>query len=153
MRQRLRRKEAKRIAKNIEERFGISLTAEMDLVKVDSKEVLLVEGEPMLFKHENNWYPTVLAVLKFRPTKGKVVVDSGALPFVMNGADVMKPGIVWADERIKKDDFVYITVEEKDTPIAVGLALVDGPEMIGKRGKAVKNLHHIKDKIWNRFFK
>ena len=71
----------------------------------------------------------------------------------MNGADVMKPGIVWADERIKKDDFVYITVEEKDTPIAVGLALVDGPEMIGKRGKAVKNLHHIKDKIWNRFFK
>jgi PUA domain protein len=114
---------------------------------------LLVDGEPMLFKHENDWYLTVLAIIKFKPEKKRVVVDSGAMPFVMNGADVMKPGIVWADDEIKKGDFVYVTVEEKDTPIAVGIALVDGSEMVGDRGKAVKNLHHIKDKIWNRFFK
>jgi len=70
----------------------------------------------------------------------------------MNGADVMKPGIVYADERIKENDFVFVTVEGKDSPIAVGLALCNGTEMIGEKGKAVKNIHHLKDKIWRHFF-
>ncbi len=153
MRQRLRRKEAKKIVKNIEERFGIKLTTEMDLVKIDDRKVILIDDEPILFEFEGEWYPTVLSIIKFKPKRGKVVVDKGAMPFVMNGADIMKPGIVWADKEIKKGDFVYVTVEEKDTPLAVGIALVDGEEMIGKKGKAIKNIHHIKDKIWNRFFK
>jgi PUA domain protein len=153
MRKRLRRKEAKNIAKSVEEKFGIRISTEMELVRFDGKEVILVDGEPMLFKHENDWYPTVLSIIKFRPETYKVVVDEGALPYVMNGADIMKPGIVWADEKIKKGDFVYIAVEKKETPIAVGIALVDGKDMVGGKGRAVKNLHHLKDKIWNRFFK
>ncbi len=153
MRQRLRRKEAKKIVKNIEERFGIKLTTEMDLVKIDDRKVILIDDEPILFEFEGEWYPTVLSIIKSKPKRGKVVVDKGAMPFVMNGADIMKPGIVWADKEIKKGDFVYVTVEEKDTPLAVGIALVDGEEMIGKKGKAIKNIHHIKDRIWNRFFK
>jgi PUA domain protein len=60
---------------------------------------------------------------------------------------------VHADEGIKKDDFVYITVEGKDVPIAVGIALVDGVEMQNGKGKAVKNIHHLKDKVWNHFFR
>ncbi len=153
MKQRLRRKEAKKIAKNIEERFGIKLSTEMDVVKVDGWKVILINDEPLLFEYEGEWFPTVLSIIKFKPEKGKVVVDKGAMPFVMNGADIMRPGIVWADKGIKKGDFVYVTVEEKDTPLAVGIALVDGEEMIGNKGKAIKNIHHIKDKIWNRFFK
>ncbi|MCD6492629.1 MAG: pseudouridine synthase, partial [Archaeoglobaceae archaeon] len=82
-----------------------------------------------------------------------VVVDEGALKFIMNGADIMKPGIVYADENIKKGDFVYVAVEGKETPIAVGIALTNGKEMTDGKGKAVKNIHHLKDKIWKYFFK
>ena len=153
MRQRLRKKEAKKIAKSIGERFGIKLATEMDLVKINGRKVILIGDEPLLLEYEGEWYPTVLSIIKFKPERGKVVVDKGAMPFVMNGADVMKPGIVWADKGIKKGDFVYVTVEEKDTPLAVGIALVDGEEMLGDKGKAIKNIHHIKDKIWNRFFR
>ncbi len=150
--QRLRKKEAKKIARDIEERFGIKLSTEMDVVKVDNKRVILINDEPILFEHEGVWYPTVLTIIRFKPERGKVVVDRGALPYIMNGADVMRPGILQADEKIKKGDFVYITVEGKDTPIAVGIALVDGSEMIGDKGKVIENIHHVKDKLWNRFF-
>jgi len=81
------------------------------------------------------------------------VVDEGAMPYIMNGADVMKPGIIYADESIKAGDFVYVVVEKKETPLAVGIALVDGKDMVGGKGKAVKNIHHLKDKIWKFFFK
>jgi len=150
--QRLRKKEAKKIARDSEERFGIKLSTEMDVVKVDNKRVILINDEPILFEHEGVWYPTVLTIIRFKPERGKVVVDRGALPYIMNGADVMRPGILQADEKIKKGDFVYITVEGKDTPIAVGIALVDGSEMIGDKGKVIENIHHVKDKLWNRFF-
>lgn len=152
MRQRLRKKDAKAVARHVKETTGVDIFGEMDRVVIDGRTVILVDGEPILLEHEGRYYFTVYGALKFKPEKWKVVVDEGALPYIMNGADVMKPGIVYADEGIKKDDFVYVTVEGKDTPIAVGIALVDGVEMVGGKGKAVRNIHHLKDKIWNYFF-
>jgi len=115
--------------------------------------VILVDGEPIILEYEGKYYFTVYGLLKFRPERGKVVVDKGAMPYIINGADVMKPGIVYADESIRKGEFVYVVVEEKETPLAVGIALVDGKEMKNGKGKAVKNIHHLKDKIWKFFFK
>ncbi len=152
MRQRLRKKDAKAVARQVKETSGVDVFGEMDKVVIDGRTVILVDGEPIILEHEGRYYLTVYGALKLKPEKGKVVVDEGALPYIMNGADVMKPGIVYADESIKKGDFVYVTVEGKDTPIAVGVALVDGPEMREGKGKAVKNIHHLKDKIWNHFF-
>ncbi len=152
MRQRLRKKEAKRISSAVREKFGIEITGDMDLVTFDDRRVILVNGEPVLFEHDGGWYPTVLCIIKNRPSKGRVVVDEGAVPYVMNGADIMRPGIVEADPEIEKGDFVYITVEVKDTPLAVGIALTDGSDMIGEKGKVIENIHHVKDKIWNHFF-
>ncbi|AGK61765.1 RNA-binding protein, containing PUA domain [Archaeoglobus sulfaticallidus PM70-1] len=151
-RQRLRKKKAKRIKNLIAEKYSIEIEGDIDLVEIDGRKVYLVNDDPLLFEHDGEIYPTILALLKNKPEGRKVVVDNGALPFVMNGADIMKPGIVYADEEINKGDFVFVTVEGKDSPIAVGIALVDGKEMIGKKGKAVKNIHHLKDRIWNTFF-
>ncbi len=149
----LRKKEAKRISKRLAETTGVELSGSMERVEINGNVVILVEGEPMILEYDNRYYLTVYALLKFRPEKGKVVVDEGAMPHIMNGADVMKPGIVEADESIKKGDFVYVVVEGKETPLAVGIALVDGKEMKGGKGKAVRNIHHLKDKIWKTFFK
>jgi PUA domain protein len=147
----LRKKEAKRISSFFREEFGIDLKGTMERFEFDDLAVITVEKEPIVLDYKGDLYFTVYGVLKFKPNKGMVVVDRGAMPYVMNGADVMKPGIVQADESIKSGDFVYVVVEEKKTPIAVGIALVDGVEMHG-RGKAVKNIHHLKDKVWNHFF-
>lgn len=151
-RRRLRKKEAKKIAAEIRENAGVEVDGEMDEVDFGEIKVILVDGEPLLINYNGRHYLSVYGALKFRPEKYRVTVDEGALKFIMNGADVMKPGIVYADERIKENDFVFVTVEGKDSPIAVGLALCDGTEMIGEKGKAVKNIHHLKDKIWRHFF-
>ncbi len=149
----LRKKEAKLIAKQLAENIGVEIRGSMERVEIDGKVVILVDGEPLILEHDGKYYLTVYGLLKFKPSKGKVVVDEGAMPHIINGADVMKPGIVEADGNIKAGDFVYVVVEKKETPLAVGIALVDGKEMVGGKGKAVKNIHHLKDKIWKTFFK
>lgn len=152
-RQRLRKKEAKRIAEEIKMNFDIELKGEIDRVEIDGKYVLLVDDEPVLLEHNGRHYFTVYGIMKYQPKKGMVVVDEGAVKFVMNGADIMKPGIVDADVNIKKGEFCFVVVEKKFTPLAVGIALVDGSEMTGEKGKAVKNIHHLNDRIWKFFFK
>jgi len=148
---RLRKKEARKISEEVRERAGVEVRGEMDLVEFDKFNIILVNREPLLIQYGGKHYVSVYGAIKLKPSKFRVTVDEGAMKFIMNGADVMKPGIVYVDERIKEGDFVYVTVENKESPIAVGIALCDGVEMKGK-GKAVKNLHHIKDRVWKHFF-
>jgi PUA domain protein len=148
----LRKKEAKKISNFFKENYDVEVKGKMERFEFEDLAVITVDKEPLILEYEGRYYFTVYGVLKFKPEKGKVVVDKGAMPYIMNGADVMKPGIVEVDEGIKAGDFVYVAVEEKLTPIAVGIALVDGVEMKGGKGKAVKNIHHLKDDIWDYFF-
>ncbi len=151
-RRRLRKKEAKKVSAEIKENAGVDVEGEMDEIDFGNIKVVLVDNEPLLINYDGRYYLSVYGAIKLKPEKYRVTVDEGALRFVMNGADVMKPGIVYADERIKEGDFVFVTVEGKDSPIAIGVALCDGKEMVGGKGKAVKNIHHLKDKIWKQFF-
>jgi len=151
-RKRLRKKEAKKISAELEEVAGINVDGDMDVVDFGNLRIILVDNEPLLIEYDGRYYVSVYGAIKLKPEKYRVTVDEGALKFIMNGADVMKPGIVYADERIREGDFVYVTVEGKESPIAVGIALCSGEEMKEGKGKAVKNLHHLKDKIWKHFF-
>jgi len=77
-----------------------------------------------------------------------VVVDMGAVKFVCNGANVMRPGIrKYAD--FEKDQIVCVKEESKQKFLAVGKALVSSSEMESlAKGEVVKNLHYISDKYW-----
>ncbi|NOY11608.1 MAG: DUF1947 domain-containing protein [Archaeoglobi archaeon] len=152
-RQKLRKKETKRVLKEVEERTGVKLEGELERVEVAGRVVLLLNEEPVLLEHDGRHYFTVYGIMKFRPERGMVVVDEGAVKFVMNGADIMRPGIVEADSSIQEGDFCYVVVEKKLTPLAVGIALTSGEDMVGDRGKVVENIHHLNDKIWRFFFK
>lgn len=78
----------------------------------------------------------------------KVVVDGGAIKFVCNGANVMRPGIKKFTE-FKKDDVVCIVEETHGKFIAVGKAMLSSDDMQSiTKGEAVKNLHYISDKYW-----
>ncbi|ADC65984.1 PUA domain containing protein [Ferroglobus placidus DSM 10642] len=144
----LRKKEAKKVLEEIKLRAGVELEGNVEVVEFGKTNAILINGEFLAIEHDGKYYLSVLGVMKFKPERGRVVVDSGATNFIINGADVMKPGIVEADKEIKEGDFCYVVVEEKYTPLAVGIALCSGAEMLGERGKAVKNVHHINDKLW-----
>jgi PUA domain protein len=77
-----------------------------------------------------------------------VIVDMGAVKFVCNGANIMRPGIRKYVE-FEKDQIICVKEESKQKFLAVGKALVSSTEMESlTKGEVVKNLHYISDKYW-----
>lgn len=77
-----------------------------------------------------------------------VVVDQGAVPKILNGADVMAPGIVELSS-FGQGALVGVREPQRRAFIAVGKALMSSEEISAvKRGRAIKNLHHVGDQIW-----
>jgi PUA-domain protein len=110
-------------------------------------DLIFVDGKPLIMILEEQPFFTVLGAIELKPRKRLVVVDVGAVRFVVNGADIMNPGIVSADPEIAPGDMVIIVEERHKKPLAIGRALIPGREMKGE-GKAIKSLHHVGDQIW-----
>jgi PUA domain protein len=78
------------------------------------------------------------------------VVDEGAIRFMLNGADVMRPGIRKFDDWGTAGRMVVIREEKKGRAIAVGPSLVSSAEAHGMtKGECIKNIHHVGDSYWN----
>lgn len=74
----------------------------------------------------------------------------GAVKFVTNGADIMSPGIVEADDDIDVGNIVVIEDMNNHKPLAIGESLISGAEMVeSSKGKAIKSIHYVGDEIWN----
>ncbi|MFB3765779.1 MAG: RNA-binding protein [Methanotrichaceae archaeon] len=122
--------------------------ASLEQAETDEGENLIfINGKPLIMLIDSQPFFTVLGAIELAPKKKLVMVDSGAVRFIVNGADVMSPGIVYADPEIAAGDLVVILEEKHKKPLAIGRALIPGSEMRGS-GKAVKSLHHVGDQIW-----
>lgn len=149
-----RRDATKTILQELELIFGYEIKDFMrektiEIVKTEEQNFVFVDGEPLFFIVNGKPFPTVKGALSVNLNKRKVVVDKGAVKFVSKGADVMCPGIVYADPKIKKDDLVIVVEETHGKALAIGRALINGESMIAKKGKAIKTIHYVGDKIWN----
>ena len=119
----------------------------VEFVDVDY-ELVLVDGDPAVFYVDDEPFLTVRGANDFDPETGVVTVDAGAISFVSDGADVMRPGIVEADPEIREADLVVVAEETHGKALAVGRARVDGDEMIGDGGKVVESIHHVGDDLY-----
>jgi len=151
-RKRMRSKETKALADELERMFGIPMISQNDTVdSAESSEfgVIFVNGDILALVYAEKAFPTVRGLLKYRPDRYFVTVDMGAVPFVTNGADIMAPGIVDADERIREGDMVWIRDQNNLVPLAIGVSSVSGNELkAGGKGKVIKNVHSVGDKLW-----
>jgi len=123
-------------------------------------EVILTEADDTLYainnklkmwKSKEGYIPLLTLLLdeKMKINMKTVVVDKGAIRFVTNGADIMKPGVTKIDPKIKKDDIVRIVDENHGRALAIGKALYNANEMSEhNKGKIIKNLHTIQDSVW-----
>ena len=151
-RHRLKDREVKELAATIREKLHGNFLNEKDTVDTGTIEeymVLLVNDSIDFLMQDSSILFTLQGILKHRPSTHFVVVDMGAVGFVVKGADVMAPGITDADKLIQKDDFVWIRDEKYHKPLATGIALISGEEMKEKKpGKAVKTLQYVGDRFW-----
>jgi PUA domain protein len=77
-----------------------------------------------------------------------VVVDSGAIKFVCNGANVMRPGIK-SFTKFDKDQIICVIEETHNKFLSVGRSIVSSDELPTiTKGEVVKNLHYISDRFW-----
>jgi len=80
----------------------------------------------------------------------RVFVDEGAIRFLLNGADVMRPGIRKFDDWGGAGRMVVVREEKKERAIAVGPSVVASSEALGMtKGGCIKNLHHVGDRYWS----
>jgi PUA-domain protein len=151
-RHRLKERDIKVLFTDVKTRFGgdfFPQNTAVDTGTVEEFTVFLVNDSIDFMMYKNTAVFTLQGVMKYHPKSYFVVVDMGAVGFIIKGADVMAPGIIDADLMIQKDDVVWICDEKHRKPLAVGVALMSGEEMKKKEpGKAVHTLHYVGDRLW-----
>jgi len=126
-----------------------ALKGKLEVLETPERTLILLNGVPVALCIDKTPFFTVRGAMELKPRRHLVTVDMGAVQFIRNGADVMSPGIVDADESITPGDFVVIIDERHNKPLGVGTALITGVDMIhDTKGKAVRIVHHVGDKIW-----
>ena len=151
-RHRLKTKEVKKYYQDIMAKLGdapFGSDEGLDVATTSNGKVLLHKDKPVAAFFEQGLFPTIDGLLTMKPTDAYVTVDMGAVKFIYNGADVMAPGIVNADQEIVEGQFVWIKDESHGKPLAVGIALTDGKDMVkSDKGKVIKTIHHIGDSMF-----
>ncbi|PSQ44362.1 RNA-binding protein [Halobacteriales archaeon QS_9_68_42] len=147
----LRSDEIDELAASLADRLGVELDGDdyerVEFTDVD-REVVLVDGEPLVASFDGNLFLTVRGANEYPPQNHVVTVDSGAISFVSDGANVMRPGIVEATDDIESGDLVVVVEENHEKALAVGRAETDSDDMVGDSGKVVESLHHVGDDLY-----
>ena len=140
----------------LEAKLGVSMDADThEKVELEGTDydLVLVDGEPAVVYIEDEHgepepFLTVRGANEYPPERNVVTVDAGAISFVSDGADVMRPGITEADSSVEAGDLVAIAEENHGKVLAVGRARTDGDDMAGDEGKVVDSIHHVGDDLY-----
>ena len=147
----LRSDEIDDLSASLADRLGVDLDGDdyerVEFTDVD-REVILVDGEPLVASFDGDRLLTVRGANEYPPDRHVVTVDSGAISFVSDGANVMRPGIVEATDDIEPGDLAVVVEEQHGKALAVARADVAGAEMVGDSGKVLENLHHVGDDLY-----
>ena len=103
------------------------------------------DNTPLLFEEDNVILPTLYSIRKFADLLPKITVDAGAVKFMINGADLFRPGMVEWDF-FDKEQYVTIVNLQK-AAMSIGKTLMASTELPDK-GKVTTTVHYLNDEIW-----
>ena len=140
----VRHKQMRDVERQLTESMGLEVdmsSAFIELAHFEGNDILILARNIVAMNMEihdsRSWVPTVRGIMFWKPERSWAAVDKGAIPFLMNGAN--EPG-----------RFVLIRDQDSRAPLASGIALVDGEEMMEMmKGKAISTVHWIGDELWN----
>ena len=151
----LKSKDTKKLLVEVSETLGTDIEqffdskVRVEISETEAGDLYLFNGAPLLARADD----TLFFTLQFKEIFhlfARVVVDMGAVPYVCKGADVMSPGIREIKGEFKENELLLVVDERHGKPLAVGRALFSSEEMkTVKRGKTVKTLHYVGDKLWS----
>jgi len=151
----LSRRDSLALISSIESILGISLTlprsAQASCEEPEEGMAFVHFDEIAFIRTGSSFIPFLgsSAALSLFPT---AVVDEGAIRYLLNGADVMRPGLKVLPDWGEVGRTVVVKEEKKGRAIAVGASLVKGEEAIRmSKGPCLRNLHYVGDRYWNLF--
>ncbi|MFC6990098.1 RNA-binding protein [Haloplanus sp. GCM10025708] len=147
----LRSDEIRDLESTLAEQLGVDLDGDTyEFVELEGTkfDLVLVDGDPDVLYLDDEPFLTVRGANAHPPERHVVTVDAGAVSFVSDGADVMRPGIVDATADIDAGDLVVVVEETHGKALAVGRALEDGADLTGDAGKVVESIHHVGDDLF-----
>jgi PUA domain protein len=114
---------------------------------IDSNAQIII-GDGIKILNVDGCYIPLLSEDTILEKLANVIVDMGAVKFMCNGANVMRPGIKKYTE-FKKGDIVCIREESQNKFLAVGKAIMGSSELESiSKGEIIKNIHYVSDKYW-----
>ena len=91
----LRKNAKNKLMDELTSTFGDSIkelkNSKFETALIDIFNVILIDGKLLLFSTDGEYFPTVRGALELGLAKHIVIVDAGAVRFVVNGADIMCP--------------------------------------------------------------
>jgi len=116
---------------------------------------LIVVNNQILFfnEREGPYYPTLRLLHRYPHILPHIQVDRGAIKFVMQGANIMCPGMTSPGGRLPEDlqtnSIVAVMAEGKQHPLALGLTKLSAKEIREQnKGIGVDNIHYLNDGLW-----
>ncbi len=132
--------------------LGLQLHAKS--VEVDERKgekCYFVNGKPYVYVSDQI-IPTLFLLNDTKPESMYVTVDDGAVPHIINGANVFAQGITEMDPDIVEDSVVFVR-NTKMQYIAVGTATKSAADIMkNKKGEAITLLHFPGDRIMKTFY-
>lgn len=113
-----------------------------------------VNGVVQFVKHRNYpYFPTLKLLHKYPVILPHQRVDKGAIKFVLNGSNIMCPGLTSPGATLKeglpKGAIVAIMAEGKQHAMAIGCMTMSSDDVKTiNSGIGVDNLHYLNDGLW-----
>ena len=151
----LRSDAVRELRDTLDDQLGVTLEGDrFELIEFESGpfDVVAVDGDPLILYYtaegDRRPFVTVRGANAVAPTRRTVTVDPGAVSFVSNGADIMRPGIDAADEAIAAGDLVVVQEGTHGKALAIGQSRVAGTDLLGDDGKVIDSIHHVGDDLY-----
>jgi len=116
-------------------------------------QLYVINNEVIFFEREKDLVPALRLIHKYPFLLKKVRVDQGAIKYVLQGANVMCPGLTSPggnlDEDFNEGELVGILAEGKEQCMGIGLAKLSRNEIRSvNKGHGLENIHYLGDPLW-----
>lgn len=112
------------------------------------------KGTPLFFQtRDGDFIPTLRTLHKYPFLLPIMRVDRGAIKHIINGADIMVPGLrsdrAVIEHEVGRNTVVAVYAESKQHALAVGITQMSTDQMRqNDKGVAIESVHYVSDGLW-----
>lgn len=145
------KKEVKSVRESLN-KLGLNLEGtSMEVDERKGEKCYFVNGKPYVYVADR-LIPTLFLLNDTKPENMYVTVDDGAVPHIINGANVFAQGITDMDPGIGENTMVFIRNTQMQY-IAAGISTRSASDIMeNKKGEAIVLIHFPGDKIMKTFY-